>query len=180
MLRPTVAVSILLVTLFAALPILASPSVLRLPSGIAIPANNVTNHPNNTLSGWPPPKSTLFHVRADLYLKIIAYGDTVEPSLESEVLEALEMIDLDIETSGDENPDVGIPERTYRWTWVYVLFKHYRRQPPRWLTRKQAGQVIDCISGLTMLYGPRGLKAVAIWDRATGRSTSVELHFHVR
>ena len=86
---------------------------------------------------------------------------------ESEVLEAFEMIDLDIETSG---PSDQLCDVAYRWDQVLLLLGSIAaKPPPAWLTRRQASETTEYLTGLTYLYGPKELTSFLIQDRATGK-----------
>ncbi|KAL8732933.1 MAG: hypothetical protein Q9181_003767, partial [Wetmoreana brouardii] len=134
--------------------------------------NNLTSH---TLRRWPR-EWTKFHISRDLYFQVRVYGLPEEDISESEVLEGLEMIGLDIDTGGDGDPSGQVSEVAYRWDQILLILGDVR-VGTTWLTGRQASALTDYLAGLTMLYGPQELRAFGVQDRATGRVTIGALHF---
>ncbi|KAI4169426.1 MAG: hypothetical protein LQ343_005730 [Gyalolechia ehrenbergii] len=122
-----------------------------------------------------PPEWTQFHIKGDLYFQTRKYGPTEADRSESEVVEALEMIVLDIETGGDEGQ---VAELAYRRDQVILILGNLAAKPPTTrLTRGQASEITDFILAFTYLYGPRELFAFEVQDRATGKHEYGALHF---
>ncbi|KAL9003711.1 MAG: hypothetical protein Q9188_003434 [Gyalolechia gomerana] len=114
-----------------------------------------------------PPEWTHFHSKGDLYLQSRKYGPIEVDLSESEVLEGLEMIVLDIETGGDEGQ---VAELAYRWDQVILILGNLAAKPPTtWLRRGQASEITDFILGLIYVYGPRELFTFGVQDRATAK-----------
>jgi len=114
-----------------------------------------------------------------LFMPLLRYGRAIEPSLEPELLQALDMIVFDIGTSGA--PDCKLPWGTYQWDWTYLVLlgPSSSTREPIWLTRSQAAEVADYIAGLTLLYGPRALLSCVIEDRAQDEHSNVTLYFRL-
>lgn len=99
-------------------------------------------------------------VASDFYLQIVEYGDEVEPTRKDEVLDALKVIQLEIEYEDDPSPEHVVPEE-YRSGWVSVAFEDWGEE---YLTPDLKLDVMSSIWRLTWVYGPREIRlAELLW-----------------
>lgn len=152
----------------AAIPRSMNSKLLQLPPNAIISAHDLTNHTHHTLHDWPP-QGTRFHVEGSLYFHIFRYGRALEPSTERQLLWYLDHIALKIETGGQPEDMLPWGRRQFGSVVYTFLGKGASRTEPLWLTRAQAGVIIDFVAGLTLLHGPRELLRAGIEDQALGK-----------
>ena len=173
----TLCLLILFLTAFTATVTL---SPLQLPSDRISSIHNSINLTTHILHKWPPLHTDL-NIDGDLHMQIHVYGFDEDLSFEPILVEALEMITLDIETEGDQNLDSRLSEKAYRWDEVLLIMGNLSvKAPPTWLTRRQASKIVDFLTGLTYLYGPQELNSFLVQERSTGKLQFCALHFILR
>ena len=138
-------------------------------------SSNDTTTPN--LPDWPEAGFN-FKIRDNLYLHIREYYRQADITLEAEVLESLEVMDLEIESEGA--PSESIDEMAYQYGWVALVIGVPTR-PGMFapIPRSLASQIIDFISGLIYLYGPREFEAY-IFNGSTERKPITQIAFMFR
>lgn len=128
---------------------------MQLSLNATAPTHGFINSTSPSFVRWPPLRYR-FHVEDDLYLEFRAYHRVVSPSLEAEVLVALEIIGTEIDTEGDLSQEPSYSDYVWAWVQFHTYSMVAPSVPPIW-TRKQLSSIVDYISGLIMLYGPREL-----------------------
>lgn len=143
-------------TLGFVLPLnVSSPVLLLNISSLPEHSSNDTTTPN--LLGWPEAGVNL-HIRDNFYLHILELFREANITLEAEILESLEMMDVEIESEGA--PSGSIEEMAYQYGWVGLVIgvpTHPELFAP--ISRSLASDIIGFISGLIYLYGPREFEA---------------------
>lgn len=139
--------------------VLVSPSILRLPSNTITTPYSLINSTHHLMKGWPSEYED-FHIKGGIYLEVGPYAKAINRSFEAEVLEALEMIGLDIDTEGDPE---GMPsQKGYAWSWIHGLVHPRKADGSSSLNKKQVSSILDFLSRLTIMYGSRNLMGTAV------------------
>lgn len=143
-------------TLGFVLPLNVSSPILLLNIS-SLPEHSSNDTTTSNLLGWPEAGVNL-HIRDNFYLHILELFREANITLEAEILESLEMMDSEIESEGA--PSGSVEEMAYQYGWVGLVIgvpTHPELFAP--ISRSLASDIIDFISGLIYLYGPREFEA---------------------
>ena len=135
-------------------------STLQRPSAVSLFQNQTINSTSSLLGNWPdvPFKQ---HVARDMSLEIFAYGRTEPQATEIEVLESLEIMQLDLETSPDADENVILVSLQYSWVRFYMdAYVPSGHQ----FTKINVSSTLDVIYGLTLIHGPREIRGWVGYD----------------
>lgn len=177
---PLIVLLLFYIRFIIAVPTTSHPPILRLPSNHTLSIHNSTDHAGINLPDWPP-WYHIFEIDSQLSFQIVRYGVDEDPSFEPEFLESIDFIELDIETEGDGDLNSVLDPIFYCWDQVGIILGDMTVKPPAtWLTKRQALNIIDFITGLTLLYGPREITSFTIREKATGRLQRGALFFRSR